>query len=1338
MGVTGKIAMAVLGSLLAASVAFGQAAYTSPDTGIKPLGSYASWGGIDNVSLTNGNLMLNIPLFSLPGRELPVSLGVSFNSQFMERRTVPGEMGQLVTVWESQAWRKNTGIGGTLSGTSRSTTDGLFIEIYWIGPDGSKTRFSDTVAVASSTASHTYLDNRTIDATDSSFLRLETGHYFNDRLNPSVTRLPAILYFPNGTTLTFERDTDSATTQLRRWTLGTANGNTVSAVDSTGTMAGNDVNLYDVLPTTDTLGRTITFTTSGNTQTIQLPAAAGESRTYRINWGSEMYQGPYLESDPSLATASSVDMVQSIDLPNDQSYQFSYDTSGRLQTVTLPTGGRIVYTYYNPNNSAHWFVRTRTVYPDGPDTVASAEYWNFGYDPGRPVGTPIAERGPAPAKATVIDPTGAAMRHYFTDNLETKVETRTAVDPGTSTDRILQTVEQVWSAAPNPRVTSVKTTLPNGKVRKVDYTYDSFTDSSNKTVTYNNVTEEEYFDWGAGTAGTSLGTVSREFSTTATHLAKRLLRLVTSETRGGDRTTYVYDNNGNPTTITRYASATATLATTNTYDSHGNLTGTTDPGGHQTAISYDDRFSGGQNPSSSAYPTKVTDPTGYWVETTYDYNTGLPTKTVDSRSRTTSTIYDKMNRPTRITRPDGSYVEYAYNDTARTITKKVLVDAQGNVGKQITRLDKLGRVKQTETADPEGNIFVDTRYDKKGRISKVSNPYRSGETIVWNQTAYDDMDRPTTRTGPDGSTTTYAYADNQTTVTDQSGNARRYTYDGLGRMVKVEEPNPRLTTPQITSYAYNFHGDLKKTTQGTQVRTFAYDGLRRKTSQTLPESGTTTHAYNSDGLLSSMTDARSVTTTYAYDTGHRVTSRSYTVSTPTATTPRVSFTYDTRGNRTRMTDALGTVDYTYDTVDRLTREQRTLTGLTGTFTTGYGYDRKGNLTQMTYPSGRVVDYNYATGGGCCNSRLDSVMDKTTDTTLLSARTYQAFGGTLTQTLGNGATQSFSYNSRLQLTRITAAVGGNTVMDFTYGYGTSSQNTGRVRARTDAVQPEHSATYSYDSIYRLNQVQGADQSWGVSWTFDTWGNRRTQAPTGLATGKIGSQTLAYTNNRNTSFTYDAAGNQTNDGTHNYTFSAANQITQMDAGAAVYAYDGDGRRMKKTVGTETTYYFYAMGVLVSEFSTTNTGATAAASTDRTTYQTSDKLGTAVLIMAAADLVVENNRTLPYGEEWQPAVGSDNEQKFTSYQRDAESGLDYAIHRFDATARGVFMSVDPGPISLMLPQSLNRYIYAMADPVNYTDPSGLSRETPVPPPTLPIYWPSLELLSKVVFRRLIQAAA
>ncbi len=41
-----------------------------------------------------------------------------------------------------------------------------------------------------------------------------------------------------------------------------------------------------------------------------------------------------------------------------------------------------------------------------------------------------------------------------------------------------------------------------------------------------------------------------------------------------------------------------------------------------------------------------------------------------------------------------------------------------------------------------------------------------------------------------------------------------------------------------------------------------------------------------------------------------------------------------------------------------------------------------------------------------------------------------------------------------------------------------------------------------------------------------------------------------------------------------FSAENQITQMDGGAAVYAYDGEGRRMKKTVGSETKYYYQSL--------------------------------------------------------------------------------------------------------------------------------------------------------------------
>jgi RHS repeat-associated protein len=335
-------------------------------------------------------------------------------------------------------------------------------------------------------------------------------------------------------------------------------------------------------------------------------------------------------------------------------------------------------------------------------------------------------------------------------------------------------------------------------------------------------------------------------------------------------------------------------------------------------------------------------------------------------------------------------------------------------------------------------------------------------------------------------------------------------------------------------------------------------------------------------------------------------------------------------------------------------------------------------------------------------------------------TFNAAGELLTRTLNpgtNAISESFSYNNRLQLSQITASVASTSVMNFTYNYGTATTNTGRVLSRTDAIQAEHNMVYGYDSIYRLGQAISQDASWDISWGFDVWGNRTGQTPRGLATSKVGTQTSGYTNNRNTTFTYDAAGNQTNDGLHNYTFNAENQITQMDGGAAVYVYDGEGRRMKRTATvqgvTETTYYFYGPGGVLCEFSTvagTSTATTASAN-DRATYRTSDKLGSAVLFIASSGSVVENNRTLPYGEPWLNDVKSVNDKKFTTYQRDQESGLDYAMNRYYSNSGGRFVSADPygGSGHVEEPSSWNRYVYVANDPINSHDADGLFRQCP-----------------------------
>ena len=63
----------------------------------------------------------------------------------------------------------------------------------------------------------------------------------------------------------------------------------------------------------------------------------------------------------------------------------------------------------------------------------------------------------------------------------------------------------------------------------------------------------------------------------------------------------------------------------------------------------------------------------------------------------------------------------------------------------------------------------------------------------------------------------------------------------------------------------------------------------------------------------------------------------------------------------------------------------------------------------------------------------------------------------------------------------------------------------------------------------------------------------------------------------------------------------------------------------------------------------------------------------------------------------------QKFTGYEQDAETGLNFAEARYDSSAQGRFTSADSVGGSAGNPQSLNRYAYVGNNPMNYSDPTG-----------------------------------
>jgi RHS repeat-associated protein len=114
----------------------------------------------------------------------------------------------------------------------------------------------------------------------------------------------------------------------------------------------------------------------------------------------------------------------------------------------------------------------------------------------------------------------------------------------------------------------------------------------------------------------------------------------------------------------------------------------------------------------------------------------------------------------------------------------------------------------------------------------------------------------------------------------------------------------------------------------------------------------------------------------------------------------------------------------------------------------------------------------------------------------------------------------------------------------------------------------------------------------------------------------------------------------------------------------------------VATSTGYYQYFGGKLLK---------------NATGYVNSDRLGSI-------------GKFFPYGQE-RPSATTNGKEKFATYTRDAETGLDYAENRYHSSGDGRFLTPDPysGSAKTVDPSSWNRYAYTGGDPVNRTDASG-----------------------------------
>ena len=234
--------------------------------------------------------------------------------------------------------------------------------------------------------------------------------------------------------------------------------------------------------------------------------------------------------------------------------------------------------------------------------------------------------------------------------------------------------------------------------------------------------------------------------------------------------------------------------------------------------------------------------------------------------------------------------------------------------------------------------------------------------------------------------------------------------------------------------------------------------------------------------------------------------------------------------------------------------------------------------------------------------------------------------------------------------------------------------------------------------------------------DFWGESDStitlQGSGGIPTNQIASVTADSTVN----YTYDAAGNVTNDGVHSYRYDSENRIVSVDGGStASYAYDHQNRRYKKTVSSTVTQYVWqgsevlaehngSTGVVLIDYVYSGSRMIAKVASGSTQYFLSDRLSER-LALDTSGSVLGRMAHLPFGEDFAES-GTQEKHHFTSYDRSAENGLDYAVNRWYSSSTGTFISADPHTPSGYMedPRSWNRYSYTRNVLTNRMDPLGL----------------------------------
>jgi RHS repeat-associated protein len=259
-------------------------------------------------------------------------------------------------------------------------------------------------------------------------------------------------------------------------------------------------------------------------------------------------------------------------------------------------------------------------------------------------------------------------------------------------------------------------------------------------------------------------------------------------------------------------------------------------------------------------------------------------------------------------------------------------------------------------------------------------------------------------------------------------------------------------------------------------------------------------------------------------------------------------------------------------------------------------------------------------------------------------------------------------------------------------------------------------YTYDP---LNRLTAADYDNGVyfHYTYDPAGNRLTQTSSlnqGNPDVYVYDSANRLTSANGQEYTWDNNGNLLDDGMYSYVYDRANRLVEVrgEGVSATYAYNGLGERMQQTVNVQSTDFIVDQAggltqVLADGADSYLYGLRRIAEQDAEGWQyyVGDALGSVRQLVDESGEVRLAKGYEPYGEVLNSIGEVGSRYGFTGEWTDGYTNLVYLRARWYAPYLNQFFQRDPIVPNPYHPWEWNRYPYVRNNPINLTDPSGLS---------------------------------